>query len=322
MPVPLSVFTTADARSAGFTRSALAHAIKTERVMRLHRGIYVPAELWRGTGFEAERRRAALSATAAVRLVGPAAASHTSSALLAGLPVWRVPSLPCLTVRPRYSGDTRCAHLHRAAIAGEHLVSHAAVARLSTTRSILDIAREHGLVDAIVVGDAALRRGTTDATRLIRCARFCAGWPGIRRARYLLELLDERAESPIESVSRLRLSFTSLPAPDLQPDIFALDGRFLGRPDFYWDEFGVAGEVDGREKYQIDPGLVIMKEKRRQGPMEDTGLIFVLWTRADLEDIALLEQRLRTAFARGARRPRSDRAYRVITLPRVYTLGG
>jgi hypothetical protein len=143
----------------------------------------------------------------------------------------------------------------------------------------------------------------------------------MRRARSLLELLDERSESPIESVSRLRLHFRGIPAPDLQPDILSLDGRFLGRLDFYWDEFGVAGEVDGREKYQLDPVAAVMKEKRRQGPMEDTGLIFVRWDRADLEEMAALERRLTTAFARGIRRPRTDRAYRVVTLPRVYTLG-
>ena len=203
----------------------------------------------------------------------------------------------------------------------DHLVPDAPVARLSTSRTILDIAREHGLEDGIVVGDAALRRRMTDGARLSRCAEVCTGWPGMRRARSLLELLDERAESPVESVSRLRLHFTNLPAPELQPDILTLDGRFLGRLDFYWDEFGVAGEVDGLEKYLIDPERVVMNEKRRQGPMEETGLIFVRWTRADLEDMPQLERRLTTAFARGARRPRSDRTYRVATLPRLYTLG-
>jgi hypothetical protein len=316
-----AIFTTADARAAGWTRSTLEHAVRTERIVRLHRGIYVPSELWRGTDFTAERRRATLTAAAAVRIVGPAQASHVSSALLADLPVWRVPRRPCLTVPPRFSGDTTCAHLHRAQTPVEHLVPDAVVARLSTSRTILDIAREHGLEDAIVVGDAALRLGKADEARLVQCAEFCEGWPGMRRARHLLELLDERSESPLESVSRLRLSFTRIPAPDLQPDIVTLDGRFLGRPDFYWDEFGVAGEVDGREKYRIAPDEVVMREKRRQGPMEDAGVVFTRWTRADLENMPLLARRLETTFARGARRSRADRAFVAIPLPRVYTLG-
>jgi hypothetical protein len=100
-----------------------------------------------------------------------------------------------------------------------------------------------------------------------------------------------------------------IPQPEPQVEILTLNGLFLGRLDFYWDEFGVAGEVDGTVKYRDDPVLAVVREKRRQGPMEDLGLIFVRWGRADLEDMAALARRLGDTFARAARRPRTDRAY-------------
>jgi hypothetical protein len=37
---------------------------------------------------------------------------------------------------------------------------------------------------------------------------------------------------------------------------------FIGRVDFYWEEFGVIGEADGRSKY-AEPGA-LYAEKRRE----------------------------------------------------------
>ena len=120
-------------------------------------------------------------------------------------------------------------------------------------------------------------------------------------------LLDPRSESAIESVSRLRLGSTTLPAPEPQVEIFDRNGVFLGRLDFYWDEFGVGGEVDRKMKYQDKPGEVLWLEKKRQEPMEDRGLVFVRWGRSDLDTMAYLQARIEGVLARGARRPYTDR---------------
>jgi Transcriptional regulator, AbiEi antitoxin len=310
------VFTTEAATAASWSPGALAHAVRRGQLIRLARGVYVPAERWEGTGTDAARRRATIRAVAATHAVTGSRASHTSAALLADLPVWDLPDRPCLTVRPRFTGDSRCAHLHRATLDRAHLVGTAGVPRTSIARTVLDIAREHGVDDAVVVGDAALHEGMVVVEQLVRVAEFCAGWPGSRRALAVLELLDDRSESPLESVSRIRLAGVGVPAPEPQVDIFDAHGLFLGRLDFYWDEFGVAGEVDGKAKYGESPVETVWREKRRQGRMEDTGLIFVRWGRPDLEAMNRLAARLRTGFARGARRPRSDREWVVRYTPR------
>jgi hypothetical protein len=149
-------------------------------------------------------------------------------------------------VRPRYTGDAQAAHLHSGRLDG--VITSRGVTPTRITRTIVDIAREHDIEDAVVVGDAALARRIVDGDRLVRAAEFCAGWPGIRRAYGTLQLLDPRSESPLESVSRVRLAGAGVPEPEPRVEIVDHNGLWLGRLDFYWDEFGVAGDVDGKIK--------------------------------------------------------------------------
>jgi hypothetical protein len=77
-------------------------------------------------------------------------------------------------------------------------------------------------------------------------------------------------------------------------------GRFLGRVDFYWDDFGVVGEADGDGKYGDRQALIA--EKRRQERLEEAGLVVVRWGWQDLRDPDLLAARVRRALDRGSRR--------------------
>jgi hypothetical protein len=321
LPRPLAgrhgVFTVEDALRSAWTASALANAVRTGRLVRLHRGCYIPAELWEGNGPDADRRRFAIRAVAAVLTTRPAIASHASAAVLADLPLWTIPERACITVPPRYTGDARRAHLHRATTAPEQIYLGAGLPRTTCARTIIDIAREHGIEDAVVAGDAALYRGMIDEESLLGCLRSCAGWPGIRRAERMIQLLDARAESPLESISRLRIRRAGLPKPEPQVEIYSTGGEFLGRSDFYWQEFGVVGEVDGRIKYRDAPDDTFWREKQRQEAMEDTGLVVVRWGRADLEAMPQLTARLWSAFARGARNRHADRQWVVVATQRA-----
>ncbi len=115
---------------------------------------------------------------------------------------------------------------------------------------------------------------------------------------------DGRAESPLESVSRLVLRWLALPTPDLQTTLCDRNGVFLGRADFYWDEFGVAGEADGRLKYEDRD--VLTAEKLRQEALEDPGVAIVRWGWRDAQYRPRpLGDRIVQAFERGRRRDRS-----------------
>lgn len=303
------VFTRRQAFAAGWTRSALHHAVRTGGLLALRRGIFTPADVMAGTDYDAQRRHLATTAVAAVLATPAAVASHASAAVLANLPVWRMPRTPCITVPPRHTGDATSVHLHRAATPARHLRMAEGLIRTSAARTVCDLAREHGIADAVVAADAAMHAGILSADDLERCVRDCARWPGVRRAQAAITLIDGRAESPLESVSRLRLAALGVPSGELQSELISLDGAWLGRVDFYWDEYGVAGEVDGMLKYTDDG--VLRQEKLRQERLETAGVIVVRWGQAQLRNAARLADRLYGAFARGQRRPASERGWLV-----------
>ncbi len=152
-------------------------------------------------------------------------------------------------VRGRYRGHASASRAvavraqHQARRQGDH----------SVARTIVDLGREQGALSALVTADAALHTGRVDLDTLRRRVGECAGWPGVRAARQAITLADGRAESPLETASRYHLN-GRVPIPELQVWIYDLDGAFIGRGDFYWDE-GVVGEADGMAKYgqQQDP---------------------------------------------------------------------
>jgi hypothetical protein len=100
-------------------------------------------------------------------------------------------------------------------------------------------------------------------------------------------------------IQRLRL-----PLPVPQSEISAVHGSFIGRVDFYWDEFGVAGEADGAGKYDLAP-TSLLEEKRRQEALEGAGVVVTRWGWDELRRPWELGRRLTAAFERGQARDRS-----------------
>jgi hypothetical protein len=137
------------------------------------------------------------------------------------------------------------------------------------------VARHRPTGAAVAAIDYALHEGLLTFDELLDVLDFCRVWPRIIRARRAVQLSDSRAESPLESISRLTIGWLGLPQPDLQCVIRGEAGEFLGRGDFYWDEYGVLGEADGRSKYDERP--VLTAEKDRQERLEDPGLVVVRW---------------------------------------------
>jgi hypothetical protein len=149
----------------------------------------------------------------------------------------------------------------------------------------------------LVAADAALHDRLVCPAELATVAELCRNWPGARAMRAVLELTDARAESPLESVSRLRMYERRLPAPDLQARLGTASGTFIRRVDFYWPEFGVVGEADGSEKYASRADQ--RAEKLQQERLEDLDVVIVRWGWPDLYSFDAVATRLRSAFRRG-----------------------
>ena len=75
------------------------------------------------------------------------------------------------------------------------------------------------------------------------------GARGVRRLREILPLIDGKAESPPESLTRLLLIDAGLPSPDTQVHVFDERGGFIARCDLGWRKWKVIVEYDGEDHW-------------------------------------------------------------------------
>lgn len=300
---PSPVFTVHDAAAHGWTSSALRNAVHHGRLLRVRRGVYSSVL----------DRNPVTAAAAAARRYSGSVVSHRSAVLMHGLPLLgREPAVPELTVAPRSNANIQHAHPHRATLREKDVTTIDDIPVTSVARTLVDLGRHRPIGAAVTAIDAALHDGRVTMAEIEDVLVWAWNWPRIRRAQRAVHYCDGRSESPLESVSRLVLAWLRIPTADLQTNIFDEFGRLAGRADFYWNEFGVVGEADGRSKY--DRRSVLVDEKERQERFEELGLVVVRWDWSDVtRDRLALKGRLERAFERGRRRDRSG-------FPRLWTL--
>jgi hypothetical protein len=232
-----------------------------------------------------------------------ACVSHVSAAVAHSLPVWSIPLARVHITRNRSSGGRtrRQSVVHTGRIASDEQIEVNGLHVTSAARTVVDLARTVPFEQAIVVGDAALRMGTTtrdELTEQLDRARRRSGRPAAQR---VVDFLDGRAESVGESRSRVALRQSDLPAPELQACIVGHDATVVARVDFLWPERGVIGEFDGMVKYHKEmrgdrpPEQVVIEEKVREDALRALGWIVVRWTWQDLEHPHPLRARLTAA---------------------------
>lgn len=247
------------------TSEQLRHRALRGDLVRVRRGWYAdPAE-----------QDAALAA--ATTKMG-AVASHQSAVALWGLPTLGPPGPRLHVTRPRrHQGTVRDypdVVLHHASLPPEHLTVHRGIPITTPARTVIDIARGHPFRHAVAVADAALRQRLCTREELTATLTHCRGWPGSRSATRVAEFADPRAESPLESISRVAFHEHGLPPALLQAVIGGYD-----RVDFLWDEFRVVGEADGLSKYTAPD--VLRREKYRQEAIAALGFTVFRWTWRD-----------------------------------------
>ncbi len=129
--------------------------------------------------------------------------------------------------------------------------------------TVIDIARVAPFATAVAMGDAALWRHEhpRNAAALAGVSRqqlervWAGGGErrGLARARRVLDFIDGRADRPGESLSRVTMHLLGVPAPVLQHRLVTPLGKVYYL-DFYWPEFDIGGDFDGRIKY-TDPAF-------------------------------------------------------------------
>jgi len=233
--------------------------------------------------------------------------SHVSAAVLYGLPVpdALLGRVTATRWRAGVGGGNGSPWLHTYSLplAAEDRDVIMGLPVTSLSRTAADCARILAPRDAIVMLDAALHDahgGETPGERaaILRHLEEARTRRGAVKAQHSLVRADGRAESPLETLSRLSFHDFGLPTPDLQVELRTQSGRLIGRGDFGWKDQRVIGECDGRIKYRElarpgeDPLDVLMREKRRENEIQALGWTVVRWTWDDLAEPRALCARL------------------------------
>lgn len=292
------LFTAAQARAAGWTTAQIATEVRRRQWCYVGRQVLVDRRVW-ATLDATARHLCAVQARLLVLHPGWAAARR-SAVLAHGLPyLGRSPDRPQLLRDVTGSGRATSRHERVATLPEADVVREGAFAVTSLERTVLDVARQESLRSAVVVADAALRRGL-DPGALVAGARRCAKWPGSAQAWRVAALADGLAESPLESVSRVALVERDLPLPELQVEIW-LGDTFLARVDMLWRDANLVGEADGRGKYVSVEDLY--REKLREEALEAVGLEVVRWGWETVWQSGQdFEARIRRGLVQGARK--------------------
>lgn len=221
--------------------------------------------------------------------------SAHSAAVLHSLPTFDLPPHVSAT---RAEGAWRggAQRVRIAPLPAHHVTTVDGLRVTTVARTVVDIARSASRRSAVVTGDAALRRGLS-RSELLGVLDECSTWSDVGKARRAIDFMDARAESPLESLSRVVFDERDVPPPEPQVEI-GIDG-VLYRVDFLWKDAKLIGEADGRSKYSIDPfrspEQVVWAEKLREDALRDAGYIMVRWTYSQLlnDTNAVLERILR-----------------------------
>jgi hypothetical protein len=282
----LGVFTSRDARRAGYRDDEIRSLLSAGEWSWLRRGVY--AETAAATHLRStERGRHLLDSVAVlVALGGGPVLSHASAARLHRFP------LPAgighevrLTDEVQWRRG-RGYRVARAALPPSDLRPFAGFRATGTARTLVDCAREWSFVDSVVAVDAALHSGAVTRPELQAAVLAARHWVGVGGAGRALSLADGRAESPLETRGRLALLEAGFPPPELQAAIHGPRG-FVARVDAWYDDAAVAIEFDGRVKYADprdgrSPADVLWAEKRREDAVRDLGIRVLRVAAADL----------------------------------------
>jgi len=203
------------------------------------------------------------------------------------------------TERQRMS--TGFVKLHRTARMPPRTCAAGPVRLALAPRAVADTAR-------LLTDFRDVRAVVAESVQLGRCslrdlAEELSGSP-IRGSAMFRLALDEVADgirSTAEGDLRRLIKTARLPAPLFNPSLYDGD-EFLGKPDAWWPQAGVAVEVDSRA-WHLSPEDWD-RTRRRHDLMAAAGIIVLHFSPRDLRrEPGMVTKRIRDALAKGVNRP-------------------
>lgn len=249
-----------DLRSVGRERELYA-AAKAGTLERVRPGAYRPTPTHDHGISQAERdriRHLLMVYAAAEQLDRPVFTGHSAIAL-AGLPIVGPWPDEVFVLSRNGAASRRRGVVTIARTADVTTTSVGGVAMTSIEFSLIQLARRAPLDAALTAADAALYAppwgGATPRTTVERLRdehERLLPYPGSRRMVEVLRRTADGAATPLETVSRVVIEEFGFPEPVLQHRLWLPGLARWAFLDFWWPEFGVAAEADGRGKYRGD----------------------------------------------------------------------
>lgn len=178
---------------------------------------------------------------------------HWSAAVIHGLPTLLNPPRTIHVLARDERGGADRGIVRQPRVGSPPVVSVRGLLVTSVARTVMDLAARTSYTGGVVAADSGLATGPsgdrrTSVTRdeLLREVEWVDP-AGAARAEETARFADGRAESPLESISRVALARAGAPPPQLQVSVADLVG-WEARVDFCWPELGLIGEADGAEK--------------------------------------------------------------------------
>ncbi|WP_318241259.1 hypothetical protein [Cellulomonas avistercoris] len=137
---------------------------------------------------------------------------------------------------------------------------------------------------AVAVLDSAVHLGLLPCADLALVRSLLAGRRGCRRAAGWWDLVDGRAESPLETRARLQCVDAGVPPHDVQVPVRDRSGRVVARGDLGWwlaTRRLLVVEIDGAGPHGTPQALY--RDRTRQNAVLATGALLLRFTAADVD---------------------------------------
>ena len=284
----------------GLTDKRIRAMTRGGELHRIRHGSYISGALWDQMSVEQRHR---VLVRAVMRRAHPCAvATHISSAIERGAPVWGI-SLDEAHLTRLDGGtgrrETGIVH-HRGVLtpAAVEVVNGLPVS--SAARAAVEVTMLASVEPSLVTVNGLLHSGQLTAEAFATEIERCKFWPDTLTASVVQRLVDPR----IGSVAESRFSFLCwdqrLPRPEAQVPILDEFGHEFAYADFAWEREGVFLEFDGRIKYERFrregeslPDYLMREKKREERICMLTGWVCIRIGWADLENPRRTAERIR-----------------------------
>ncbi len=299
-------FTRPMAKNAGYDDRDITRLVRAGHWTRFRRGAYAFTDEWKAldeVGRHRVRCRAVMRS-----LGGDVALSHGSGVVAHDIDVWDLPLDKVHVTRlDGASGriERDVVHHEGRAVDDDVVVRHG-MKVLRAERCVLEAGSRTTNEVALCLFDSGLRAEAYDEQQLLECHKLLEFWPFMRHLHIPVRMADARSGSVGESRGRWAFRQMGIPCPDLQHEVHDGHGHLLGTTDWWWEQFGLLGEFDGRVKYGRllkpgqEPGDVVFQEKRREDLLrETTGCRMIRFVWSDYGSYRSMFHRFNAIIGRG-----------------------